>query len=280
MESNNQNNQNGQNRRVFLKSLLTAVGSVTALVAPWSAKKRARSQGSQNQNHETEKHLWGMVIDLDRCTGCQSCVVACSVENNQMLGSQEEAAMGRVIRWLKILPETKVEGSHIKQSLIPMPCQQCDNPPCTRVCPTSATFMSPEGIVGQVYDRCIGCRYCVNACPYTCKFFNWGEPLWPTEMKPSFNPDVSVRYKGVVEKCLFCHHRLQRAKDKAREKGLPLQEEDYIPACAAACPAKAIVFGDLNDPESEVSKLATDPRAFRILEELGAKPKVTYLREG
>lgn len=223
---------------------------------------------------------WGMVIDLDRCTACQACVVACSVENNQMLGSPEEAALGRIIRWLKILPNTEKEGAHIRQTLIPMPCQHCEDPPCARVCPTSATFMNPEGIVGQVYDRCIGCRYCVNACPYTCKFFNWGEPQWPREVAMPFNPDVSVRYKGVVEKCLFCHHRLQRAGDRARRENRSLKEGDYVPACAVACPAQAIVFGDFNDPDSQASKWASSPRAFRILEELGTRPKVLYLREG
>ncbi|MBI4425822.1 MAG: 4Fe-4S dicluster domain-containing protein [Elusimicrobia bacterium] len=221
-----------------------------------------------------------MAIDLDRCTGCQSCVVACSVENNQPLGSPEEAAMGRVIRWLKILPSTEARAGRVRQSLIPMPCQHCDDPPCTRVCPTSATFTSPDGTVGQVYDRCIGCRYCVNACPYTCKFFNWGEPRWPSEVEPPFNPDVSVRYKGVVEKCLFCNHRLQRAKEKAREEGRELREGDYVPACKAACPAQAIAFGDMNDPGSAVSRLAASPRAFKMLEDLGTHPKVIYLKEG
>lgn len=140
--------------------------------------------------------------------------------------------------------------------------------------------MNPEGIVGQVYDRCIGCRYCVNACPYTCKFFNWGEPEWPKEVQMPFNPDISVRYKGVVEKCLFCHQRLQRAKDKVREEGREIKEGDYVTACQGACPAQAIAFGDLNDPESEVSKLASNHRAFKMLEELGTNPKVIYLKEG
>jgi len=243
---------------------------------------RARAFGARGEDvlvQEKGKHRWGMVIDLDRCTACQSCVVACSVENNQMLGGPEEAAMGRVIRWLKMLPQVEAAGPHVRQTLIPMPCQQCEDPPCTRVCP-SATFMNPEGIVGQVYDRCIGCRYCVNACPYTCKFFNWGKPRWPREVEMPFNPDVSVRYKGVVEKCLFCHHRLQRARDQARLEGRDIWEGDYTPACEAACPAQAIVFGDLNDPNSQVSRLAADRRAFRVLEELGTRPKVIYLREG
>lgn len=261
-------------RRNFLSGLLAALASL------FTIPKALASRTVQASGTYPEGPRWGMVIDLDKCTACGACVVGCSVENNQMLGSAEEAAMGRVIRWLKILPVTEVEGPRVRQSLIPMPCQQCENPPCTRVCPTSATFMGPDGIVGQVYDRCIGCRYCVNACPYTCKFFNWGDPQWPKDAEMPFNPDVSVREKGVVEKCLFCHHRLQRANDKAREGGRALRQEDYIPACVAACPAQAIVFGNMNDPQSEVAKAATNHRAYRMLEDLGTKPKVVYLREG
>lgn len=263
-------------RRAFLKNAFFSACAAVAGLAGQAFSFKPQGEPAR----ERGAHRWGMVIDLDRCTACQACVVACSVENNQMLGGPEEAAMGRVIRWLKILPKTEVEGVHIRQSLIPMPCQQCEDPPCTRVCPTSATFMNPEGIVGQVYDRCIGCRYCVNACPYTCKFFNWSEPQWPSNVEMPFNPDVSVRYKGVVEKCLFCHHRYQRAKDKAREEGRDVRHDDYTLACAAACPAQAIVFGDLDDPKSEVSKSAATHRSFRMLEELGTHPKVIYLREG
>ncbi|MBI3292054.1 MAG: 4Fe-4S dicluster domain-containing protein, partial [Elusimicrobia bacterium] len=187
---------------------------------------------------------------------------------------------GRVIKWMELLPFPEGEYPHVRQRLAPIPCQHCDRPPCTPVCPVFATYKNPEGLVAQIYPRCIGCRYCVNACPYTCKFFNWDKPVWPQEVEMPFNPDVSVRYKGVVEKCLFCHHRYQRAKDKAREEGREVRQGDYTPACVAACPAQAIVFGDLSDPKSEVSKAAATHRSYRILEELGTKPKVIYLREG
>ena len=225
-------------------------------------------------------HRWGMAIDLDKCTGCSACVVACSQENNQTLGNPAEAAMGRIIRWMQILPISEGEYPSPRQKLVPMPCQQCEDPPCTKVCPVYATFKNEEGIVGQVYSRCIGCRYCVNACPYTCKFFTWEAPHWPEEMRKGHNPDVSVRPKGVAEKCLFCHHRLQRAKEDAASERRPLRERDYQPACVEVCPSKAIVFGDLNSPESDVSNLSGSPRAFHLLEELGAEPKVTYLKEG
>ncbi len=263
------------------KEFLTGAAAVAAgVAAAWAKTLSPKKAPAAPEPVAAKKEpRWGMVIDLDRCTGCQACSVACSVECNMMFGTPEEASLGRVIRWLKILPETTNQDGRVRQSLKPMLCQQCDDPPCIHVCPVSATFLSPEGIVGQVYARCIGCRYCVNACPYTCKFFNWDEPQWPQHARVPFNPDVSVRYKGIVEKCLFCYHRLQRAKDKAREENRELREGDYVVACQTVCPAQAIAFGDLNDPNSEVSKLAASPRARRLLEELGAEPKVIYLQE-
>lgn len=263
-------------RKGFLR---TSVGSLAALLLAGAGKARAHASGDPGPKKRPGQHRWGMVIDLDKCTGCGACVVACSAENNQMLGSAQEAAMGRVIRWLKILPSQEGEYPEPKQRLLPMPCQHCEHPPCTKVCPVYATFKNEEGIVGQVYARCIGCRYCVQACPYTCKFFNWETPVWPEEMQGSFNPDVSIRPKGVVEKCLFCHHRLQRAKEEAAAEGRPLRDGDYQPACADVCPAKAIVFGDLNDRDGDAARLSRDSRAFHLLEELGTEPKVTYLKE-
>lgn len=259
-------------RRNFLRKGLG--GFIALLAAP---KKIFSSELPRHSNNQ--EHRWGMVIDLDKCTGCGACVVACSAENNQMLGSPEEAAAGRVIQWLKILPVNEGNYPEARQKLIPMPCQHCENPPCVKVCPVYATFKNEEGIVGQVYARCIGCRYCVNACPYTCKFFNWKKPLWPNEIQKGLNPDVSLRPKGVVEKCLFCHHRLLRAKEEARAQGRSLREGDYKPACAEVCPTKAIVFGDLNDHQSDAAHLAQSPRAFHLLEDLGTEPNVIYLKE-
>ncbi len=221
---------------------------------------------------------WGMVIDLDKCSLCQACVVACATENNVALGSPEEAAMGRIIRWLQMLPQIEGQYPYLKARLLPMMCQHCDRPPCTYVCPVSATYKNPEGIVAQINWRCIGCRYCVNACPYTIKWFNWWKPQWPGQLVKSLNPDVEPRDKGVVEKCSFCNHRLQQAKEQARAEGRELRPEDYVPACVASCPTGAIVFGDLDDPESQVAKLSHSPRSFHLLEDLGTKPKVTYLK--
>ena len=221
---------------------------------------------------------WGLVIDLDRCTGCQACVVACKHENNLPFSTPQTADAGRMMTWIQLV-DADLPGRPLPSAL-PLMCQQCDRPPCTDVCPTSATYLNPEGIVAQIYPRCIGCRYCTNACPYSVKVFNWTEPAWPEAMLPMHNPDVSVRPKGIVEKCTFCHHRLNDARERARSSGRELAPEDYVPACVQTCPADAMVFGDLSDPHSDVAALASGPRAFRWMEELGTQPKVIYLREG
>ena len=222
---------------------------------------------------------WGMVIDLDRCTGCQACVIACKQENNVPVIPPEEAEKRRTIAWINII-QLREESAPSRMRFLPILCQHCDRPPCTPVCPVGATYKNQEGLVAQVYPRCIGCRYCANACPYTIKFFNWYPPQWPKQMMPMLNPDVSVRPKGVVEKCTFCHHRLMKAREKTKTEKRELSPEDYIPACAQSCPTSAIVFGDLDDPYSEVAKLSKDTRAFTLMEDLGTKPKVIYLRAG
>ena len=176
--------------------------------------------------------------------------------------------------------QTGEHGAQPELRLVPLPCMHCERPPCTRVCPVKATQIDREGLVAQVYPRCIGCRYCTTACPYTVRHFNWDRPQWPSPLEQALSPDVSVRPKGVVEKCTFCHHRLQRARDQARAEGRPLREGDYVPACVETCPAEAMVFGDLDDPRSAVSRMSQGPRAFRLLEELGTRPKVVYLSKG
>jgi Fe-S-cluster-containing dehydrogenase component len=223
---------------------------------------------------------WGMVIDLAKCTACQACVVACQTENNVSCVEPEQAAMGRIFAWITVLPEVKGTYPRVSMALMPLPCQHCDSPPCIRVCPVSATGITPEGIVRQTFARCIGCRYCTNACPYTRRMFNWYKPEFPGELRQALNPDVTVRPKGVVEKCTFCHHRLMQARERAAADGRKLAEGDYVPACVEICPASAMYFGDLEDPESRVAEFARSPRAFRYLGELGTDPKVIYLAEG
>jgi len=224
---------------------------------------------------------WGMVIDLDRCTGCQACVTACQMENNLPPTDAKASHTGRAFTWLEMIPFSEEEESgRGPVRLIPRPCMHCDDPPCIKVCPVGATRLNREGIVAQVFARCIGCRYCTTACPYTVRYFNWFKPQWPEPLDKMINPDVSVRPKGVVEKCTFCHHRLQKARDQARAENRDLRPGEYVPACVEACPAGAMFFGDLSDPDSEVSRLARSRRAFRLLEDLGTKPKVIYLREG
>jgi molybdopterin-containing oxidoreductase family iron-sulfur binding subunit len=223
---------------------------------------------------------WGMVIDLDRCTACGACIAACHQENNlAAVGASEANEENRAFHWLQFLTEVSGSFPDVKVRHIPQPCFQCDNPPCVRVCPVQATYRSEEGIVGQIYSRCIGCRYCMAGCPYNAKVFNWYEPEWPGDLKKKANPDVSLRPKGVVEKCTFCHHRIILAREEARADKRKLRDGDVTTACAESCPAQAIVFGDLDDRASRVSQLIRSPRTFRIHDDLGTRPKVFYLSE-
>ncbi len=222
---------------------------------------------------------WGMVIDLNKCTGCGVCVAACKTELNVAIVGPEEAAKGRTMLCMDVFTFYEGEFPDVKVRYMPRPCFHCDNPPCTKVCPVRATYRNEEGLVTQIYPQCIGCRYCQVACPYTVKFFNWNEPEWPEEMRKALNPDVSVRPVGVVEKCTFCVHRLQKAKEQAEVEDRALEEGDYVPACVESCPANAMYFGDLDNPKHEVSRLQRSHRAFRVMEDLGTEPKVFYLSE-
>jgi len=225
-------------------------------------------------------HKWGMVIDIDKCTGCQACVVACQSENNIPINTEDLVLQRRAFQWIRI--ERYWEGTYpdIKARFMPILCQHCENAPCEPVCPVYATYHNNEGLNVQVYNRCIGTRYCANNCPYQVRFFNYWEPEWPEELKSQLNPDVTVRSRGIMEKCTFCVQRIRRTNDQARDEEREIRDGEVQPACAQACPAQAIVFGDREDPESTVSKLSESPRAERPLEELGTGPRVVYLKEG
>jgi menaquinone reductase, iron-sulfur cluster-binding subunit len=225
---------------------------------------------------------WGMVIDLDKCFACQSCTVACRMENNTPVAGPDQSARGRSILWNEVLPFVEGEYPKVTVAMLPRPCQMCDEPACIRVCPVKATYKNEEGLVLVDYDRCIGCRFCAVACPYQVRYFNWYAPEWPEALRAHLNPDpeVAPRPKGVVEKCTFCVQRLRKAHQKAEGEGRPFVATDYVPACVQTCTGRARYFGDLDDPDSLVSQLAASPRAFRLLEEMGTRPKVYYLKQG
>ncbi len=227
---------------------------------------------------EAKEHRWAMVIDLDRCTGCQACVVACYAENNVPVVGPELVTQGRSMAWLRIERyfDPRAPGGP-GMDFLPMLCQQCDSAPCEPVCPVYATYHNPEGLNAQVYNRCVGTRYCSNNCPYKVRTFNYLDPSFPDPLNLQLNPDVTVRSKGVMEKCTFCVQRIRAAENVARDERRPVRDGEVVSACAQSCPSRAIVFGDALDPASRVHALRKDPRGYRALEDLNTGPAVTYL---
>lgn len=259
-------------RDVIRGAILSAAAGALAFLRP--------SRAVAAEGHKKYKRRWGMVIDLDRCTGCGACVVACQQENNiPITASEGFDNHGAQNEWMSQLWQDPTDPSGIPE-MLPFPCQHCADPPCTKVCPVAATYKDDEGVTVQVWDRCIGCRYCMVACPYSRRSFNWDAPSWDGNLKQLLNPDVATRPRGVVEKCTFCGHRIQAVKERAAMEQRPIADEEVkrLPACASDCPGGAITFGDLNDHESSVSRQARSPRAFRLLEELGTEPSVIYLK--
>ncbi|MEP6475531.1 MAG: molybdopterin-dependent oxidoreductase [Gemmatimonadota bacterium] len=225
---------------------------------------------------------WGMSIDLSRCTGCSACVAACYAENNIPVVGEAEVLRGREMTWIRIERywEGGDDGEPLEARFLPMMCQHCGNAPCEPVCPVYAAYHTADGLNGQVYNRCVGTRYCSNNCPYKVRYFNWfayNKTAFPEPLNLQLNPDVTVRARGVMEKCTFCVQRIRGAQNTARLEDRPLADGDVITACAQACPSSAIIFGNVKDPASRIAASSRDRRGYHVFEDINVRPSVTYL---
>ena len=277
--------------------------SITYMLRDWTKYRSTHPTGDLNKDHPEYK--WAMAIDLDACTGCNACVVACYAENNLPVVGKKKFLHGQVMHWIRIeryWNDEDIDIPHQGAQFMPMLCQQCEAAPCETVCPVGATNHTPDGLNSQVYNRCIGSRYCSANCPYKVRYFNWynypeQEHAWPDPLPMQLNPDLTVRTKGIMEKCTFCVQRLYEAKSKARTDGRLVKDGEVTTACAQSCPTGAITFGNLVDPYSKVGKMWRQQRVdlskdvqdkdrdgnpesirgYRVLEELRAYPSIMYL---
>ncbi len=272
--------------------------SLNNILNHWSDYRKGAEEGG---HHEYE-HRWAMAINLDLCTGCNACSTACYAENNLAVVGKERFEKGQAMHWMRIeryWDQQELEHPEQGASFLPMMCQQCGAATCEPVCPVAATYHTPDGLNAQVYNRCIGSRYCSNNCPFRVRYFNfysYYESAWPEPMEQQLNPDISVRDKGVMEKCTFCMQRIRSVKDTAFMEDRKVKDGEVVPACAQSCPTSAIVFGDTMDEDSMVNKLwkkhqvergvyqktklakkDADLRGYRIFEELNVDPSVMYL---
>jgi len=273
------------------------------MLRDWTKYRTTHPTGDLNKDHPEYK--WAMAIDLDACTGCNACVVACYAENNLPVVGKKKFLHGQVMHWIRIeryWNDEDIDIPHQGAQFMPMLCQQCEAAPCETVCPVGATNHTPDGLNSQVYNRCIGSRYCSSNCPYKVRYFNWynypeQENAWPDPLPMQLNPDLTVRTKGIMEKCTFCVQRLYEAKSKARTEGRLVKDGEVTTACAQSCPTGAITFGNLVDPYSKVGKMWRQQRVdlskdvqdkdrdgnpegirgYRVLEELRAYPSIMYL---
>jgi molybdopterin-containing oxidoreductase family iron-sulfur binding subunit len=283
--------------------------SLSNILNDWSKYRKGREEGGF---HDYE-FMWGMAIDLNKCIGCNACSIACYAENNLAVVGKERFSKGQAMHWLRLerywdepdLGDRNVaDYQYYGASFLPMLCQQCNAATCEPVCPVAATYHTPDGLNAQVYNRCIGSRYCSNNCPYRLRYFNfysYYEDSWPSPLNMQLNPDLSVRDKGVMEKCTFCVQRIRAGKDKAAREDRTVQDGDIITACAQSCPTKAITFGDMlknYDPstsnadsrtagmwrtyqvelgKTQQAKQNEDLRGYRVLEQLNTDPCIMYL---
>lgn len=278
--------------------------SISDMLKDWTKYRSTISSPDTSKDHP-DGYKWAMAIDLDACTGCNACVVACYAENNLPVVGKEKFSHGFAMHWMRIERywnagdlETPNQGAQF----IPMLCQQCEAAPCETVCPVGATNHTPDGLNSQVYNRCIGSRYCSVNCPYKVRYFNFydypeQEHAWPDPLPMQLNPDLTVRTKGVMEKCTFCVQRLYEAKSKARTDGRLVKDGEVTTACAQSCPTSAITFGNLLDPYSRVAEMWRQQqvdlykdvqdkdkdgnpegiRGYRVFEELRPYPSIMYL---
>jgi MoCo/4Fe-4S cofactor protein with predicted Tat translocation signal len=225
------------------------------------------------------KNAWGMVIDLDSCIGCNACVVACTAENNVPVVGKDQVEAGREMHWLRIARYYTGDVEAPRSYFQPVPCMHCEDAPCEMGCPVEATSHSPEGVNQMVYNRCIGTRTCSSYCPYKVRRFNFYDYRNAPEspLQAAHNPEVTLRSRGVMEKCTYCTQRIEAAHAAADKEDRPLREGDVVTACQSACPTKAITFGNINDPNSEIARLRQDGRHYALLEEQGTRPRTTYL---
>jgi molybdopterin-containing oxidoreductase family iron-sulfur binding subunit len=273
---------------------LQGVGGFAPVDADDGAPTAYPLPGAQYGNYENPEGLarWAMAIDLDKCTGCSACVTACSAENNVPWVGEEQVEMGREMHWLRIERYYEhvdaTHASHLDVRFLPMLCQHCGNAPCEPVCPVYATYHTPEGVNSQVYNRCVGTRYCANNCPYKVRVFNWYRYTddVPEPMNWQWNPDVTVRSNGVMEKCSFCMQRVREAENVAALEaengdGTAIPRDGMVKtACQQSCPAEAIVFGNIRDPDTRVAQVVQSERTYRVLDDLiNTQPAVSYLKK-